>query len=77
MCANKRAMACLKKLLTKYSLKNHIHYQTKVFGNPQKNLFLILEVLFFMKQVERHKQRGTAHHSIDVLTGEISGLKSH
>ena len=29
----------------------YIHYQSKVFGHPQKLLFLILKVLFLMKQV--------------------------
>ena len=30
----------------------HIHYQSKVFSIPQKCLFLILKVLFLMKQVK-------------------------
>ena len=29
-------------------------YQSKVFGHPQKFLFLILKVLFLMKQVKHH-----------------------
>ena len=32
----------------------YIYYQSKVFGHPQKFLFLILKVLFFMKQVKHH-----------------------
>ena len=33
---------------------HHVHYQSKVFGQPQKILFLILKVLFLMKQVKHH-----------------------
>ena len=33
----------------------YIDYQSKVFGHPQKFLFLILKVLFLMKQVKHHK----------------------
>ena len=29
-----------------------IHDQLKVFGYPQKNVFLVLKVLFLMKQVK-------------------------
>ena len=32
----------------------YIHYQSKEFGHPQNFLFLILKVLFFMKQVKHH-----------------------
>ena len=31
-----------------------MHYQSKVYGHPQKFLFLILNVLFLMKQVKHH-----------------------
>ena len=31
-----------------------MHYQSKVFDYPQKFLFLILKVLFLMKQVKHH-----------------------
>ena len=30
----------------------HIYYHSKVFVNPQKFLFLILKLLFLMKQVK-------------------------
>ena len=32
----------------------YIYNQSKVFGHPQKFLFLILKVLFLMKQVKHH-----------------------
>ena len=32
----------------------HIYYQSKVFGHPQNFLFLILKVLFLIKQVKHH-----------------------
>ena len=32
----------------------HIHYKSKVFGYSQKLLFLILKVLFLMKEVKHH-----------------------
>ena len=32
----------------------YIHCQSKVFGHPKKVLFLILKVLFLMKQVKHH-----------------------
>ena len=38
----------------------HIHYLSKVFGHPQKFLFLILK-LFLMKQVKLH--RGFIYHT--------------
>ena len=32
----------------------YMHYQSEVFGHLQKFLFLILKVLFLMKQVKHH-----------------------
>ena len=32
----------------------HVHYQSKLFGHTPKFLFLILKVLFLMKQVKHH-----------------------
>ena len=31
-----------------------LHYQSKIFGNPQNGLFLILKVIFLMKQAKHH-----------------------
>ena len=31
-----------------------MHYQSKVYGQHQKFLFIILKVLFFMKQVKHN-----------------------
>ena len=33
----------------------YTHYRSKVFSHPQKFLFLILKVLFLMKEVKHHK----------------------
>ena len=32
----------------------YIHYQSKVFGHPQKFLFLILSIIFKQKQIKHH-----------------------
>ena len=37
-----------------FNFLNNVHYLSKVLGPPQKFLFLILKVLFLMKQVKYH-----------------------
>ena len=44
----------IKKAFIKLKLPWNIYYQSKDFGHPQTFLFLILKVLFLMKQIKYH-----------------------